>query len=468
MNLAAQAIKRWSAPNGYRQVLAISLPLVASMSSQTVMQFVDRLFLANYSVEAIAAAVPGGMLSFMFSSVFLGVSGYVNTFVAQYTGAGSPDRVGASLWQGIYFCFFSGLILAGLSMLAGPIFELSGHAPEVRPLEAIYFQILTAGAVFNLLTWCLGTFYLGRGLTKVVMIVNFIGAGLNIPLDYALINGWWIFPQWGIAGAGVATVASQAVMVVLYALVIFRPANDRAFAVWRSRAYDGELMRRLLRFGLPNGVQFFVQIAAFAFFFLIIGRLGKAELAASNIVFSLDHLAFLPMVGFHMGTVVLVGQAIGAQRPSDAAEATTSTLHLTWLWVGLVGLLFVAAPGWLMDLFRTRGYSVADYAGIRDMGVVLLRFVAIYVVFDGTGLVYSAALKGAGDTSFVMKMVAVLSLGVMVVPTYGLIVWLEAGVVWAWLLATAYLMALYLAFYLRYRLGPWRTMSVIEVKKVQE
>jgi len=455
-------IKRWSAPNGYRQVLAISLPLVASMSSQTVMQFVDRLFLAHYSVEAIAAAVPGGMLSFLLSSVFLGVAGYISTFVAQYIGAGSPDRVGASLWQGIYFCFISGAVLAGLSFLADPIFELAGHAPEVRPLEAIYFQVLTAGAVFNLLTWGLGAFYLGQGLTKTVMIVNFIGMGLNIPLDYALINGWWILPEWGIVGAAVATVASQAVMVGLYGLFIFRPENDRRFGVWRNRAWDGELMRRLLRFGLPNGIQFFVQIAAFAFFFLIIGRLGTDELAASNIVFSLDHLAFLPMVGFHMGAVVLVGQAIGAGRPADAAAATTSTLHLTWVWVGLVGLLFAAFPGWLMDLFRARTCDAAGFAGIREMGVLLLRFVAMYVVFDGTSLVYSAALKGAGDTSFVMKMVAALSLGVMVLPTYLVVVWLGGGVVWAWLLATAYLMVLCTAFYLRYRYGPWRTMSVIE------
>jgi MATE family multidrug resistance protein len=96
-------IERWSRPYGYRQVLAISLPLVASMGSFTLMQFTDRVFLANYSVDAIAAALPAGIASFTCIAFFMGVANYTNAFVAQYTGARAFSRVGASLWQGIYF-----------------------------------------------------------------------------------------------------------------------------------------------------------------------------------------------------------------------------------------------------------------------------------------------------------------------------------------------------------------------------
>lgn len=455
-------IQRWSAPNGYKAVLALSLPLVASMSSQTIMQFVDRLFLASYSVEAIAAAVPGAMVNFALSSVFLGVSGYVNTFVAQYIGASARGRVGAALWQGIYFCLFSGIIMALIALAAGPIFDLAGHPTPVRDLEVVYFQILTYGAVFNILAWGLSAFFLGQGLTKTVMVVNIIGMAANIPLDYALINGLWGMPEWGIAGAGVATVASTALMTVLYAWLIFRPANDRAFGVFRNWRFDAELFRRLLRFGLPNGIQFFVQVAAFTFFFLLVGRIGTVELAASNIVFSLDQLAFLPMVGFHIGTVILVGRAIGAGKPDHAAQITVSTLHLAGLYVAVVGFMFLATPEWLLDLFQTRGLSAADFAPTKDIGVVLLRFVAFYVVFDAMGLVFSATLKGAGDTSFVMKMVVVLSTLVMILPTYLIITWLDDGLYWAWFLATLYLCVLSGAFYLRYRRGAWRTMRVIE------
>ena len=94
-------IKRWGGTGGYREVLAVGLPLVVSMGSSTVMLFTDRMFLANYSVDAIAAALPAGIASFLFVCFFMGVGGYVNVFVAQYTGARRGDRVGASLWQGV-------------------------------------------------------------------------------------------------------------------------------------------------------------------------------------------------------------------------------------------------------------------------------------------------------------------------------------------------------------------------------
>jgi MATE family multidrug resistance protein len=112
----------------YRQVLRVSLPLVVSMSSTMIMEFTDRIFLANYSLDAIAAALPAGITSFLFISFFLGTAQYLNVFVAQYTGSGTLHRVGAVLWQGIYFSILSGVAMAGLYFLAEPLFWLGGHS----------------------------------------------------------------------------------------------------------------------------------------------------------------------------------------------------------------------------------------------------------------------------------------------------------------------------------------------------
>jgi len=122
-------VKRWSKPNGYRQVLAISLPLVASMGSITLMQFTDRIFLANYSTNAIAAALPAGIACFTFISFFMGVANYTNAFVAQYSGAGASHRIGAALWQGIWFSIFSWVLLALLYFVSEDLFSLIGHSP---------------------------------------------------------------------------------------------------------------------------------------------------------------------------------------------------------------------------------------------------------------------------------------------------------------------------------------------------
>ena len=455
-------IKRWGNSNGYRDVLAISMPLVASMGSLTLMQFTDRMFLSKYSVETISASVPAGIASFTAISFFMGVGSYTNAFVSQYTGAGEERRVGASLWQGIYFSLISGILLALLYFMSDPIFDFIGHSEPIRALEKDYFEILILGAGLSVLTPTMSTFYTGRGKTWMTMAVNMIGATINIPLDYCLINGIGPFPELGIKGAAIATVISPGVMVLLFGILILGPKNRAVFGTWSGKAFDKDLFLRLMRYGLPSGFQIFLEISGFTFFIQMVGRLGSLELATSNIVLALESLAFLPMVGFHIGTATLVGQAIGRKKPEDGVYATTSSLHITLLYMIFIAVLFVLAPDPLLNLFKAGDYSMAEYDEIRNLGKILLRFVLVFCLFDALNLIFSGAIKGAGDTRFIMWAVGAISLCVMIIPTY-LAVEIFGGKIYAvWTIATLYACVLGTAFMLRYKQGKWKGMKVIE------
>jgi multidrug resistance protein, MATE family len=458
-------LQRWSQPNGYREVLSISLPLVASMGSITLMQFTDRIFLANYSLEAIAAALPAGIASFTVIAFFMGVANYTNAFVAQYTGAGAPERVGASLWQGIYFSLMAASCIASLCFFSERLFDLIGHSPDIRALEVTYFNILTLGGGLVVLGSAMACFYTGRGMTRVVMVVHMAGALVNIPLDYCLINGIGPFPELGIAGAAAATLVAYASIVAMLSALIFGKDNRKRFATWQARTFDTKLFGRLMRYGLPSGSQFFLEIFGFTFFIQMLGRLGDLELAASNIVLSIESLSFMPMVGFHIGNATLVGQAIGRGRPEEGAYATISALHLTLLYMLLVSALFVLAPGPLLSLFKAGHHTAEHYERITTLGVILLRFVAVFCFFDALNLIFSGAIKGAGDTRFIMWTIAVLSLGVMIIPVYIALEVMGRGIYTAWTLATLYVCALGVAFMLRYRRGKWKKMRVIEARE---
>ena len=455
-------LKRWSKPNGYRQVLAFSLPLVASMGSITLMQFTDRVFLANYSVDSIAAAMPAGIASFTFIAFFMGVASYTNAFVAQYTGAQAYERVGAALWQGIWFSIFSSCFLASFYFISEPLFTVIGHSPHIRTLEVSYFNILTLGAGLVVTSSAMACFYTGRGLTWTVMLVHMTGALVNIPLDYCLINGIGPFPEMGIEGAAIATVTASASIVLILILLIFSRKNRRDFGTWANRKFDRELFGRLMRYGLPSGIQFFLEIFGFTFFIQMLGRLGDLELAVSNIVLSIQALSFLPMVGFHIGTVTLVGQAMGRGRPEEGAYATISAFHITLLYMMIVAALFIFLPEPLLNLFKSDRYSVAQFAEILGMGAILMRFVVLFCFFDALNLVFSGALKGAGDTRFIMWTIGALSFGIMIIPVYLATEVLGADVYTAWVLATVYVGALGTAFMLRYRNGRWKEMRIIE------
>ena len=454
--------RRWSKPYGYREVLNISLPLVASMGSITLMQFTDRLFLATYSVDSIAAALPAGIASFTFIAFFMGVGNYTNAFVAQYCGAGAFDRIGRALWQGIWFSIFSGILLALLYFVSDDIFRFIGHSPGIRSLEVIYFNVLTLGAGLAVLGSTLASFYTGRGLTWTVMLVHMAGAAVNIPLDYCLINGAGPFPELGIRGAAIATVVSYAIIVVTLGLLIFSRKNRRRFGTWNQRGFDRELFGRLMRYGLPSGVQFFLEVFGFTFFIQMLGRLGDLELAVSNIVLSIEALAFMPMVGFHIGNATLVGQAIGREEPEEGVEATTSALHITLAYMMPLAAVFIFVPEPLLSLFETAGQDPAQHREIVAQGVILMRFVAVFCFFDALNLIYSGAIKGAGDTRFIMWTIGAVCLGLMILPVYVAVEILGAGLYTVWTFASLYACALGLAFMLRYRHGSWKRMRVIE------
>ena len=455
-------LKRWSKRNGYRQVLAISLPLVASMGSITLMQFTDRVFLANYSVDAIAAAMPAGIASFTFIAFFMGVSTYTNAFVAQYTGAGDFGRVGSALWQGIWFSIFSACLLASLFFISKPLFSLIGHSPPIQVLESEYFNVLTLGAGLVVTSSAMACFYTGRGLTWTVMLVNMTGAAVNIPLDYCLINGIGPFPEMGILGAAIATVTASASIVLLFLILIFSPKNRKNFATWTNRRLDPELFRRLLRYGIPSGIQFFLEVFGFTFFIQMLGRIGDLELAVSNIALSIQNLSFLPMVGFHIGTVTLVGQAMGKGRPEEGAYAAISAFHITMAYMLCVAAIFIFLPKPLLCLFQSNRYSDVQFAQILHLGATLMRFVALFCFFDAMNLVFSGALKGAGDTRFIMWTIGALSIGVMIVPVYVAVEIMGAGLYTVWILATLYGASLGTAFLLRYGNGKWKQMRIIE------
>ncbi len=434
-----------------------------SMAAITVMEFTDRIFLSNYNVDAIAAALPAGIAALLVMSFFSGVAGYTSVFIAQYCGAGAYERIGPALWQGIYFSIFSGLLVAGFSsLIAYPLFSLAGHAPEVQRLEQIYFKILCWGSVLHLGNHALSAFFTGRGITRAVMMINGLGMAFNIPLDYALINGVWVFPELGITGAAIATLASWGFITLLFSLLTFTRLNQKKYFL-HNLAFDSNIFTRLMRFGGPAALQISIDIFAFTFFVFMVGRIGKNELIVSNIVISINSLAFMPAIGFSYGISTLVGQALGRGRPEEAIDATWSAIHILMAYTFAIDSLFVFAPNQVLSLFISSGGTMGDYVSVMDTGRNLLQIVAGYVFMDALYMSFSGLLKGAGDTNFIMWSVAIVSLFAMIFPVYIGIEVFDKGIYYAWLCVLLLVAALFIVSFHRYHQKKWQNMLVVEV-----
>ncbi len=446
----------------YKEILRISLPLVMSMGATTVMEFTDRIFLGRYSMDALAASMPAGITSFLFTAFFLGTAGYVNVFIAQHIGAKDNKGVGASLWQGIYFSVIGALLMALIGLTAVKLFAFIGHDPEIQKLEVIYFRILCFGTGASILGATLSCFYSGRGLTKNVMLVHMVGTVFNIPLDYAVINGVWGLPELGIKGAALATVMSWILIASIFIVLVFKKKYNDQYGVWSIRRFNPKLFMRLMKFGLPGGVQFFLDILAFSFFILIVGRLGKQELVVTNMVMSINSLSYMPMFGFSMGVSTLVGQAMGAGKPSTAVTAANATAHIALSYVSALILLFVFFPIPLIKLFLPADLAPADLNSIIYMGIILLRFVAAYLFFDSINIIYMGVLKGAGDSRFIMWSMGLAAVCFLFIPVWTGITFFGMGLYFSWTCITIYLFSLCLIIFTRFYQGKWKTMRIIE------
>ncbi len=455
----------WKKNNRYQEVFRVCFPLVMSMSATTVMEFTDRVFLANYSIDAISAVAPAGITAYLFMAFLGGIAGYTSVFIAQYHGAGRIDRIGSALWQCIYFILFSGFLLILLSVFAAkPLFLLAGHPPEVRELEEIYFNVLCRGAIFHVASYGLASFFSGRGITRPVMIFNIIGMVVNIPLDYALIYGVWELPELGVYGAALATVTSWIVITLLLVLSIFTRKNRVKYDLLANYTFDKNLFLRLLKFGIPGSLQFTLDILAFTIFVLLVGRIGKLELAATNIVISINAVAFMPSMGVSQGISALVGQALGRKKPDDARHATWSGIHMLLVYILIIDMIFIFFPEQVLSLFMAPGLTPEQYTEILNIGISLLHIVAAYLLFDAMYMVFSGALKGAGDTRFIMWCIGGASLIFMIIPLYLGIEFFDFSIEQAWHCVLAFIAALFCIVSFRYRQGKWQRMLVIEQK----
>lgn len=457
----------WNGAGGGRAVLRMALPLIFSTGAYTLQMFIDRVFLMWYSSDAMAGAMYAGMFAYTIYSVLSGTAMYVNTFVAQYDGSGQHGRVGPSVWQGIYFSIFAGIFMAALAPFSSTFVHWAGHEQSVQAHETIYMRILMLGSMPALISAALSCFYTGRGRMWTVMWVDIASAVFNLVFDYLLIFGHCGFPRWGVAGAAWATVGANVFAVILYLLLMWRPAYHQQYAIaaWR---FDRELFMRLMRFGLPSGLHFMLDMIGFTLFLTFIGRIDALSLTATAMAFQINTLAFMPMVGFSTAVSTLVGQALGANKPELAVRSTWSATYMTMLYMFAIAAGYWLVPGLFMYPFAAQA-SAVEFAQVAPIVRTLLLFVAFYCLFDTGNLIFSAAIKGAGDTRFVMIVTVAMSFLILVIPSYLAIRFLSGtkALYGAWAAATAYVCILAVIFLLRFLQGKWKSMRVIEVAAVR-
>ncbi|MCP4714751.1 MAG: MATE family efflux transporter [Deltaproteobacteria bacterium] len=450
-------------PGGYREVMRIAWPLIVSTGSFTLMMFCDRMFLAWHSVVAIQAALPAGIIAFTLSCGFMAVAAYAGTFVAQYYGAGDKEGCARAAAQGVFMALGSWPVLLLLIPVGAWMLRFSGHAPAVLDAELSYYTILMIGGVTSPLGAAVSSFFTGMGKTRLTMTANVVANVFNIVLDYGLIFGEWGLPEMGIRGAAWATVIAGFVSPLILLAVFFSGKINNQFSTRRLFRYDHQLFWRMIRFGFPSGVHLALDIASFSVFVMLTGRMGASVLAVSNIALSINLLAFMPLVGLGIAASILVGQYQGSRQSQHAERAGWTALKIGIIYMTVIGASFIVFPEEYYACFSARaGGALLMGPDMLALGRVLLIIMALWGFMDAGNMIIGNALKGAGDTGFVMYYSVAMGWVMLVGGQLLLVLWLGYGIIVAWVWTALYIMVLAVGYLVRFRRGGWKSIEVID------
>lgn len=441
----------------YLEILKLSWPLALGMVNNAVMQFVDRAFLANASVEAFNAALPASTLSWVFGGFFQSVVAYAGVFVAQYHGAGNPRMSVRSYRAATLIAVASGVLMTLLVPLANAIIAYSAPSETVATLERTYCDITMCGGFFIFGQMAAASYFTGRGETRIVFWVNLLGNVLNIALDPFLIFGLCGLPALGIAGAAYATVGAMAVQWIVLTVAAERKVR-RADLEGVETATMRSLVGRILRFGIPSGAYSVLSLLSFTIFVFVTEHVGRLECAVSTAVFTLNYLLYAPMEGFSVAAQTLVGQARGRGDDVEAAKVARRTVVLAAGLCAVTAAVTLALYRPILLLFAPA--DVEAGAEFLSLGFTLVLLMGCWLVLDGADTVLSGALKGAGDTRFVMIWMTFCSFGVWMP-----LVWLVSRTSFTmphlWMTTVVYVLVIFAGSFIRWRRGAWRKIKLV-------
>jgi len=452
MSESLQNEPRWA---GVKEVMVMSGPIVLGSLSYTVMEFCDKVMVAQLGTNELAAAGSAGLWSYTLGTVFLGVVGCVSTFVSQALGRGEKERCARYAWAGIYLSIVAGLLALLLWPLSGPLFQAMNHSPEVTALELDYFRIRLFGYVGIAWTTALAAFFQAVDRPMIPTYVALIGNAVNLVLNYLLIFGKGGFPELELAGAAVATVIALSLQALLLTYVFLNANFNAQYNTRAAWSIDLVRIRELVRIGLPNGATFFLDVANWAIFTsFIVGYFGAVDLAAHNIAISLMHLSFMPAMAINQGIAPIVGKWIGRNDYARAKSRAYTALKITASYMLAIGVINASFGGFLIrNIF-------SDDPAVIHLGHMLLILAAIFQGFDAINIVCAGALRGAGDTRWMM-IITFFSAYCIFLPlalylafvanyqTYG-----------AWIGATVFIIVLSSVMFWRWHSERWRFINI--------
>lgn len=379
-----------------REILRIGLPIMLGQACVIILAFADNIMIGWHSVDELAASSFVNNVMNLFILTELGFAAGMTPMIGADNGTGNIKGIGITVKNGLV----TNGIIGGISIILLTIIYFCldhfGQAPELMPYIKPYFAIIGISTLFALGFNVLKQFTDGICRPMISMTLLMIGNLLNIFGNWVLIYGKLGFPEMGLTGAGISTLVSRALILLVFVVFIFKSKkmNEYARAIKEALLSRGE-MKTVFKMGYPVGIQMALESSTFTFAAVMAGWLGVIQLAAHQVVITISQLFFLMMQGLSFAVSILVSNAFGRKDLGSVREYARKGYFMT---LGISATLSV-----LLYCFRYQAAGIfTDSPEVSAMAVSLFFLLFAYQFGDGLQLCFANVLRGIQDVRPIM------------------------------------------------------------------
>jgi len=443
-----------------REMLRLAWPVVLAQVGIMLMGVVDTAMVGRVGTSAVAAVALGHIYWVNVTIFGMGILLVLDPVVSQATGAQDHEGVSRGVQRGVLMALALSVPTALLLIPGELFFGFLRQPADVTPIAATFSRISIAGVVPFYLFFALRQSLQAMAQVRPVVIAIVVSNFVNFALDYALIYGHFGLPALGTQGSAIATALSRWLMFGLLVYFGWKQLHG-ALVPWRPESFRVGPMVRMLRLGMPVGLQNWLEIAVFSGGAVALGWFGSVPLAAHEIAINLAALTFMFPMGVSAAAAAMVGRAIGREDLSGARRDAVAALAVGMGFMAIAAIAFLTIPRALALIFVRDPATVATAASLIFIG-------GLFQIFDGMQAVATGVLRGTGDTRVPMLLHLAGFWGIGIPLSLGLAFRLgfgPQGVWWGYVGALAAVAAMQL-LRVRWRLG--QDIQRLQIDESQE
>lgn len=374
--------------NIVHHILLFALPLLIGNIFQQLYNTVDTWVVGNFvSNEAFSAVGTVGPIINMLIGFFMGLSSGAGVVISQYYGAHRNEEVEHTVHTAVLMTLILGMIFTFLGLGIIPFaLQMMKTPADVLPESTTYLTIYFSGIIGLML------YNMGAGILRAVgdsqrpFYFLMVCAMLNTLLDLLFV----LVLDMGVAGVALATVLSQCTSAILVMITLLR-SNTCVKLSFKKLRIHWDMMVKIVQVGIPAAIQMAITAFSNVFVQSYINHFGSNCMSGWTAYAKVDQLLFLPMQSIALAATTFVGQNLGSNQVDRAKKGIRTSLLLA---VGSTVILMIP-----MLLFsRTIVSFFNSKPEVVEYGELLLRWMTPFYVLCCFNQIYSASLRGAGNT----------------------------------------------------------------------